>query len=290
MIFGDRPRSTTRPNRPRRATWLVIASLLVFSTAGIVQAQIAGVRVTVTNEMGNDIDFDVSAYGVTGSPANQIRAGYPLDRTDNNTTINVTDYGYGYGGGTYLFYGYLRSDWNTTVQPALEYGDGATLSMLYLPLDATAVGPGGSNVFRGSFSHTYPGDGSYTLRTRLTPTGPLANFPSPGLGPISNTAIYPPVTGNPQTGTLVNDVYANARFSFRASPAATTVQIYSAASTLTLAYPQTVITMTNTEQITIGSGPEPPPSPLEIPTLGEWALGALAVLLAGCAVVLLRRR
>ncbi len=49
--------------------------------------------------------------------------------------------------------------------PAIDYGDGSTLPSTTLVLASSGGGPGGSNVYRNlaSFTHTYPGQGLFTV-------------------------------------------------------------------------------------------------------------------------------
>jgi hypothetical protein len=157
--------------------------------------------------------------------------------------------------------------------PALDYGDGSTVSTATLALTNTGGGPGGSNVYRSlaSFSHTYPGLGLFTARAAMAC---VACFQS-------SYAVFP--IGSPVptafTGTLdyrPTSVIGN--LPVRLTFSGTTSTFFSANSVRYLAAVYPVVT--NTTPVVFD---------LEIPTASDWGLVALGASLLAAGLVLLRR-
>lgn len=157
--------------------------------------------------------------------------------------------------------------------PALDYGDGATVSTTPLALASSGGGPNGSNVYRSlsSFTHTYPAPGSFTVTAGMFCTlcgrSDYVIFPAGSPVPATFTASY---------DLLPTSVIGNltARTSF-----GDTFQIGPSTS---VRYAATVYyAVTNTTRLSL---------PLTaIPTTTEWGLIGMAVLLMTSGLVWLRR-
>jgi hypothetical protein len=121
-----------------------VIALTTFVLPGTAESQeVAGIRVELNSITGNTVNFDV---------------------------VEFTD-----GGGTA----------STVPIQAIEFGDGAsTLSPAVTRTASSYPGyPAITGVYRGTFSHVYPGTGTYNLRAGDCCAG----------WPISNTAYY--ITG-----------------------------------------------------------------------------------------------
>jgi len=157
--------------------------------------------------------------------------------------------------------------------PALDYGDGSTLSYTTLALASSGGGPGGSNVYRNlaSFTHTYPAPGTYTITGASICTfcyrTQYVFFP-PG-SPVPTTFSYS-YDYVPQT--VVGNLAATYKYS-----GTTDFFDYS------VRYAYTVyLAVTNTTQVMLRG-------PLSVPAASTWGLVALGALLALGGLAVLRR-
>ena len=123
-----------------------------------------GIKVTVTsvNTASFQVDFDVTVY--TDVP-------YTATPTGVLGDYFATPFFSGSFVGTWL---------NPPPLPAIDYGDGSPT------VARTTIPPAGPGVYRGSFSHVYPGPGNYPLRA-----GTMGAFGPAGASPVT--------TGNPFT-------------------------------------------------------------------------------------------
>jgi len=158
--------------------------------------------------------------------------------------------------------------------PALDYGDGSTLSYTTLALVSSGGGPGGSHVYRNlaSFTHTYPALNDYTVTgaSFCTACGryAISVFPtaSPD-SPVSATSIsYVPQT-------VVGNLAARTTYQ-------TTVPFGDGYS-LRIFY-DAYLAVTNTAEVAFLTV-------LDVPTASTWGLAALGALLLLSGLVLLRR-
>lgn len=249
---------------------LISAILLCcLGSAAIVEAQgvarvgrVTGLSVTPTTVVGTDVDFDIE-LGTTSL---------------TGTTPNSNAYGVGFIGDFYqvgFFSTFFSSYVNfaiTMLDPdlaAIRYnGTGTTtqapVEAATLPLFAT----GTPNRFRGSFSTTYPAPGAYTLQVEAINRADLLAATTVSTGtPLVLPAGSPVQVYIAQTYT--NYPGSNSYFTTSATFPSNALVGARALASLTLA----------------GAGP----NPLEIPTLGQASLIALASALAIAAVMLLRR-
>ena len=270
----------SRPKILRKALLsFAAASLLATSAFGAA----VGIRVSsvMTDDETAEATFDLTVFA-TDAPV-ELELGQLLDRTITATYVTVLPDNYGLGSVNYRVVLGARSDLNTYPHPALNFGDGDTLPSATLPLQGSTT-ISGSNLFAyrlGALSHTYPGGGTYTLRATVGPDG----GPLPGLGPASMVDV---VTGNGLSGDLTN-VFSAYRQVFPTS--APTTPVYSFAGTSVFNYPDTLRYITAQQQLTITDDGVIPDSDFafDVPTLGTWAMMALATLLAGSGLILLRR-
>lgn len=256
-----------------------LASLLATSSlAGVVGVRISSVA---TDDDTGEATFDLTVFA-TNAPT-QVVLGELLDRTITATYTTIFPDNYGLGSVNYRVVLGARSDWDTYPHPALMFGDGDSMPSATLPLQGTTT-ISGSSLFAyrlGALSHTYADEGAYTLRATAGPDG----GPLPGLGPVSTVDV---VTGNPIVGDL-NNSFAVYRIVYPTSAPATPVYSYSATSLF--AYPNTLRYITAQQDLTIASAELPDAEfDIDVPTLGTWAMFALAALLAGSGLVLLRRQ
>lgn len=157
--------------------------------------------------------------------------------------------------------------------PALDYGDGDTVSYTTLVLASAGGGPGGSNVYRNlaSFTHTYPTYDDYTVTgasiCTLCGRYQVSVFPtaSPSTPTFASSISYTPQT---VVGNLVAPVYS--RYTFPIGDG------YSVRF-ITDVY----LAVTNTARVHM--------LPDDIPTASPWGLVTLGGLLALTGLVLLRR-
>jgi hypothetical protein len=146
-----------------------------------------GLRVTVTNINDFDVTIDVLGQGTYSSdlPAARLGSEFFYD---------------------YTYYPGLNH-WTNSVPPAVDWGDGSTITNVGVPF--TGSNPANGTVtFKGQFKHTYAAPGSHTIRSfgsniyiasYTTPTaavlsGNLFSVLSPGVvynsGTFTNTARY----------------------------------------------------------------------------------------------------
>ncbi len=238
---------------------LLLCLALTSSVGGTAGAQIAGFKistpvVTVLDTQNAEAEFDVIAYGQTlSTPPQNYVAGIPLN--NSSSTIFTNSYSFGNGMRPYQVRLAVDSQWNITDKPALEFGDGARLQTIVLPLDpgtastgtltASASSPSGlgGTVFRGSFTHNY-GNGTHTVTARLTPRGMYAS-PSPGVNVASTLT-----TGNPMIADLSNTFVYQVTVS-PLSPPGTGTYTFQSTSTISNTFPSTVVAVTNTEVVDV---------------------------------------
>ena len=239
-----------------RILTLALTLGLPFAAAAHAQNTVVGIRATVTAvDPGTaTADLDVTQYTspALGTPGS---VGFIGDQYSATSVF-----------GPYVYTFVFRA--NTPDINAIEYGDAVTLDQATLPLAAA----GTPNTFRGSFSHVYPGPGAYTARVG---TFTFGGYPDDGPYPGYDNPKDPLITGNrvPVTGAVNLDylVYM------------TGAPVFSTTINFIPAYPSFAANFTNTVQVVVSQ------SILEIPTQSELGLGILALLLAGTAVVLMRR-
>jgi hypothetical protein len=155
--------------------------------------------------------------------------------------------------------------------PAFDFGDGSTVLQTTLPLATVAGGPGGTHVYRRSFTHSYPAPGSFRLTVGST-CGlcySVRYYQSRTTAPTVITSYYRRplpiiITGNAARtatfeGTFVFPPYIFRRFTFF------------------------IQALTNSTMIDLA------PEPAAIPTTSSLGLTLLGVLLAGAGILLLRR-
>lgn len=233
----------------------LIASAFLCGAAG---AQVAGFKistpaVTILDSQNAEAEFDITVYGETTTdipPA--YRAGTPLN--NSSSTVFTQTYSFGNGPRPYQVRIAVDSQWNFPDRPGLEFGDGAILQTIALPLDPGTTGTTGTltrnkigvgmpPVFRGSFTHNY-GNGSHTVTARLTPRGAFAS-PSPGVhvAPVLTT-------GNTFMGTLSNSFVYQVTVS-PLSPPGTGTYTFQSTNTSSDSFPSTVISVTNTETVDV---------------------------------------
>jgi len=159
---------------------------------------------------------------------------------------------------------------------ALDFGHGTTLPTTTLDLTNPGGGPGGSSVFHSlaSFTHTYPTTGTYTVRTSMPCYGCYRG----------SYVVFPP--GNPAS-PVFSTVYDYVPTSVTGNLVAT--YAYSGtyptpSSDYSLRYRFTAYSaITNTAQVVFRQAVQ------EIPSLSQWGLMLLGVMLAGGGVFVLRR-
>lgn len=120
-----------------------LAALAVVVPASLEAQEVAGIRVDLNSISGNTVNFDVVEF---------------TDGGGNSPTVPLQ---------------------------VIEYGDGSTVTSPVVTRTASSYAghPAITGVYRGTFSHVYPGPGSYNLRAGDCCAG----------WPISNTAYY--ITG-----------------------------------------------------------------------------------------------
>jgi len=156
--------------------------------------------------------------------------------------------------------------------PALDYGDGATLSYTTLALASTGGGPGGSNVYRNlaSFTHTYPATGNYTVTGASFCTYCLrtqyAFFPPGSPAPASFSYSYDYVPD-----TVVGNLAGTRHYSG-------TVDLVDYSVRYLATY---YLAVTNTAQLALLAP--------DVPTASPWALIALGAALSLAGMLVLRR-
>jgi hypothetical protein len=193
-----------------RVSVIVLVMLIGGATVGY--GQVVGLKVTPTTIAPPQVDFDITVYATdTGnSPGNLI---VPAPSTVTGYFGTVDDYTIGTtnpptpasGTSTYFFTRVFERIWSsqssgwfgfdTPNRPAVDLGDGSTEATASLALDATATGPGGTSVYRGSFSHSYGVAGAYTITARK---GPDWAWVAPG----ANDSTAEVTTGAAVTGVL----------------------------------------------------------------------------------------
>ena len=242
----------------------LIGSGLFTAPTAEAQGRPSGVRVTVTNidSMTNTVDFDVTlnTVGVYGYPTVASPTGLLGDYIF--TTFYAATYPPGYTG-------QLLSP----AVVALDHGD-STATNNTVPRDRIPQASPG--VYRGSFSHTYPAQGTYTIEATAAAMM--------GLG-TATIGTIPITTGSFLTNPNQTPTMPTGAQSFLGSwvgrsffGGATT---YNLVGPLGVTFPWGVRNSTEVE-IT-------PSDALPIPTLSEVGLLALASALALAALAILRR-
>ncbi len=230
--------------------------------------RVTGISVSVNGTTGNDADFDVNmntsnagvytysttAYGrYIGAVPGSLGGSYQVVRSIGASAARVT--------------GIL----NSPAINAIEFG--STASTPVTNTSISLVTPGVPGSYRGNFVHTYPAPGSYTVRT-----GAVFNF----LGFRRTTGSQGVVTGNPVVASTLNytSIYA-----FYVGPATTAT--YSFGPYNATGIPPYTVGATNTAEVVVGGDAGPPT--VEIPTVSELGLLALALALGLAGIAVLRR-
>ncbi len=185
-------------------TGLVIGIALgLMAAAGTAEAagRVTGLKISNLTVNNLDVDFDVTLY--TTSPRGTFADGflgreyttrsettYPYYLTTStytvtNTypcpttpTLTCTSTYLTYTGTTYTYtyvYQYYRTLGSPNL-PAIDFGDGTTIPATQIPLDTG----GAPSVYRGSFSHSYPAIGNYTLKVARYDKNPDTTLPDGG--------------------------------------------------------------------------------------------------------------
>lgn len=255
----------------------VVVLAAALGWAPLAHAQAVGIRVTVADIRSDalEADFDLTGYFPNLSSISTPELGAPpiLQRRQGVEPGSPFDLG--------LFpigpFPYIPAGAPSFGYPALDYGDGSTLPYTYLSLTDTGGGPGGTNVYRNpaTFTHTYPGPGNYTVRTSLQcifcVRGQITYFPAGS--PTNPTSSY---SFDYVPDTIIGNLAATYRYT------GTTVSPYSPA--YSYRYQITYYGAITNSIVAAVHG-----SIQEIPTLSEWGLIALGLLLAGVGLVTLRR-
>lgn len=194
----------------KRIAAVLFGMFVVGATVGF--GQVVGLKVTPTTIAPPQVDFDITVYATdTGNSPGNLIVPAPFASGNYSGTLSTYTNGTTYpptptsGTTSYFFTRVIyRSDgswfsgwsgFDTPNRPAVDFGDGVTQATASLALDATAVGPGGTSVYRGSFSHSYGSAGTYTITARK---GPDWDFGAPGAHD-STTGV---TTGSAVTGSL----------------------------------------------------------------------------------------
>lgn len=164
----------------------------------------------------------------------------------------------------------------TPVVNAIEFGTTTVASTPLANTTIPAVTPGTPGQYRGSFMHTYPAPGNYDMRV-----GAAFNFN------VTNA------TGAPQTVNTGNAVTIGA-----GAPLIWTsiFKFYGATTTNTIPFTYNTVApsartigVTNAASGGISVGAGPPVPIIEVPTVSEYGLIALALALAAAGWILLKR-
>lgn len=248
---GSQPSRLWRNRILRRVLAFLFLSALVMSAASPAYCQgflrgIVGLRVTVTDTRTgtNEVDFDVTAF-------TQHRDG-TLGGPPGGTPVRI--------GHTFL-----RDN-----RPAIDFGDGSRIDLTTLPLESISAGLGGSHVYRRSFTHSYPSQGSYQLAVASRCAG------------LSSVKYYQFQTNAPSVTTSY--------FLSPKPPKPTGNVLFANTVTSTFTFPPTIlrrilyncVTMTNNTQVIL-QGVVP-----DIPTLSTPLLILLGVSLVSSGFLVLR--
>lgn len=217
--------------------------------------RLAGLRITVTQVTGADVEFDVVA--LEASP-NGTEATFPLGSgLDFERSVSFTsteDLGFGLAPETYLLSGYLAGRHGLTVAPALDFGDGSTVPTAELVAEGVAPGTG-FRIFRGSFSHTFPTAGTYSIRATAGPSGEAGEL---GLGPATAANPgFPLLFGEAAVGTVFAQIEHRQTVALASAPE---VPLRKQAGTDTLALPNTITSVSIAQQVQLASCPTAPAS------------------------------
>jgi len=177
----------------------------------VVRASLALLAVIVT------LAWPAPARGQEPAPYHVVGIKATVTGTDplaNQADLDVTVYVSSTDSYPFTYLGFPYSPFNL---PAIDYGDGNTLSSTTLPLASPGGGPNGTNVYRNavSFHHTYPGPGNYTVRVNsnccvgFQGTFKVLYTPSPTTPVLSTTYDTIPtiITGNPAATTRYAGTY-----------------------------------------------------------------------------------
>jgi hypothetical protein len=193
--------------------------LLLSGSALPAAAQISGFKVSMTQTEGLEVKYDMTAYAVAfGGP--YVKAGFALDQSFSTLYLTSYDFGFGYAPTNYVVNFTSNEDWNTTGPPVVTFGDGNFKNDFVLAYDVSAAlarpdDVQGVSTYRGSFIHSYPTPGTYSIQARLTPDGDTI---TPGLASTGNVAAYPPTTGTAVVGSLVKSFESLFRVARSVSP------------------------------------------------------------------------
>jgi hypothetical protein len=226
--------------------------------------RITGISVTPTGGMGLTADFDL-AMTTTGSPlgvwSTLTYYGRPAPPYRGQLGDRYSLHTYG-GFGTPARAEIILVDPQVN---AIEFGSPGSVPVAGTTL--SAVTPGTPGAYRGSFSHTYPAPGDYTVRV-----GAVFNFQYT-LGGAPQTI----TNGNPVVVATGSPLVYTSNFFFYSSTGTATIPF-----TYSTTAPGQTVGITNTAVVSPGSFQV-------IPTASEIGLIALAVVLGTAGVLLLRR-
>lgn len=200
-----------------------------------------------------------SAVGIRITPVN-------VDPNTLMADFDLTAYTRGIGPG-----GFIGSPISTV--PAIDYGDGSTLSTTIIALSSIGGGPGGSNVYRSlaSFTHTYPAMGTYEARTAMICVYCL----------YVRYASFPPGSPVPTTFTQTLDSVPATVIGNLAGRNATAGTFYYPPDSTSIVFSLTYYYYV-TNRATV-------PLFVPIPTTSEWGLAGLGAALLLTGLVLIRR-
>ena len=246
----------------------IFAFLLLFATVTTIaqaQGRPAGIRITVTNvdSTSGQVDFDVTLNTATYYGYGTISPRYGLLGSYVFTSFYATTYPPGYTGQLL-----------NPVVPAIDYGDGSVVGNIQIP----QVGP---NQYRGSFSHTYPGPGTYDLRASANSVllGPTTSVTFTTGNQVTNPNQY---SSGSQTiyGSWVGRSFFGGATTYRLVGPVGNVHVWGVSNSVTSGSPYGAA----------GGGLAiTAPPVIEVPTASDFGLLILALLLGGMGAVILRR-
>lgn len=247
------------------AACLILGVSLASAQSAGRAGRVAGLSVTPTTVAGTNVDFDIDL----------------ATQSDTGTTPANNPYGIGFIGNHYQL-GFYLSSFATyqnifvdIIDPeinAIAYNAGATGSATQAPVQTDTLpllATGTPNRFRGSFSTTYPGAGSYLLQAGAVQRVDLT--------PLTQS------TGTPETIPAYSPLSALVQITYTGYPGSNTTFT---ATALTF---DAQIAVRNQVSLTLTGAGGGGPNPLEIPTLGQLGAALLALALGAAAIVLLRR-
>lgn len=212
--------------------------------------RVAGLRLSIAEVSGYEVTFDVEAYEASPNGTESALAlGGGLDFEQSGTLTSSDDLGFGLAPTTYLLSGSLVGRHGLDPEPAFDFDDGSTLAGADLTPDGT-LPDSTLRVFRGSFSHTFAGPGLFDVRATVGPSGEPGEL---GLGPATAANPgFPALFGDVSVGSIVAELQHRQTVALASAPEdALRVQ----AGTQTLAFANTITSVSATQQVLLGSCP-----------------------------------